>query len=339
MAKAAELTEQYRRERAAADASAIPENQAILTGLKLETQHALVAATEAKKAPLAAKLKAQEAEAIAAKENLRLRIQESKAVDESNAKLAAELHTVETIKIKRDQAKLKLSRTEIKSPADGVVMERMTEPGAKLYVNMNERNSAQALKLYNPAKIQVRVDVPLADAGKVGVGQKARITVEVLRDVVFDGEVTRVLHEADIAKNTLQVKVAIEDPRPELRPEMLARVQFLAVEKTDAKSAEPRERVFARENLIHSASGQSHVWLFDKGHSTAIKRNVTLGNLKQDGWVEVTEGLMPGDALIEGDTSQLREGQRVSIPQEEAPQSTDVTPAPAKDPHAGHKMD
>ena len=120
---------------------------------------------------------------MAVKENLKLRIAENRAIDESAAKLAAELHTVETIRIKRDMAKLKLARTEIRSPADGVVMERMTEPGAKLYVNMNERNSAQSLlKTLQPRETasargrrrwRMRRKSP-------GIGQKARVVVRSL---------------------------------------------------------------------------------------------------------------------------------------------------------------
>ena len=34
--------------------------------------------------------------------------------------------------------------------------------------------------------------------------------------------------QADIQKNTLQVKVAIDHPPPQIKPEMLARVTFLA---------------------------------------------------------------------------------------------------------------
>ncbi len=326
-ARIKELEDQYRRENLAADSKAISDFQRVQTGLKLDTQRAALKVAEGKRPALEAKVALQEAELTAAKENLRLRIQESKAVDETQAKLAAELHTVETIRVRRDEAALRLKRMEVRSPSDGVVLERMTEPGAKLYVNMNERNSSQAAKLYDPKKLQVRVDVPLIDAAKVGAGQKARITVEVLRDVVFEGEVTRVLHQADIQKNTLQVKVAIKNPREELRPEMLARVQFIAMEKPDAKEKEPSQRIFAPEKLIKTANGQSSTWIVDKGKSVAVKRTVTLGAAKQDGWVEVTQGVQPGDALIDEDTTHFTDGQRVKLEE----------PAPAEAP-AEHKQ-
>ena len=42
--------------------------------------------------------------------------------DEAAAKLAAELQTVETIRVKRDQARLRFKRLEVRSPADGIVI-------------------------------------------------------------------------------------------------------------------------------------------------------------------------------------------------------------------------
>jgi len=329
-AKAKELEEQYRREKAASDAGAFPANDTVLTGLKLETQRATLKLTEAKRPALEAKVQQQQAELSAARDNQKLRIAESRELEIAHAKLAGELKTVETVKVRHQMAKLRLERTEIRAPRDGVVMERLTEPGAKLYVNMNEKNSAQAVKLYDPSKLQVRVDVPLADAAKVGAGQRARINVEVLRDVIFDGTVTRVLHQADISKNTLQFKVAIDHPREELKPEMLARVQFLAQEKAGAQSQEPSARIFAPENLIHGG----FAWIVDKGRSVAVKRPVVPGMIKDNGWIEITQGLQPGDALIDGETLGLKEGQRVVLHEDEpisAPK-----PAEEKDPHKDH---
>ncbi len=74
----------------------------------------------------------------------------------------------------------------------------------------------------------MRVDVPLVDAGKISVGQEAEIVVEVLPDKPFSGTVTRVMHEANIQKKHSGGQLFWGPPDPVLRPEMLARVKFLA---------------------------------------------------------------------------------------------------------------
>jgi RND family efflux transporter MFP subunit len=261
---------------------------------------------------LEAKAKRLEAELVAAKENLRLRIMETRALEGAKAKYN-EAHAM------LQEAELRLNRMQVVSPMDGIVMRRLASPGAKLMLNSDMEQSAQAVRLYDPKHLQVRVDVPLADAAKVGVGQQAIAAVDVLADRTFKGKVTRIVHEADIQKNTLQVKVAIEDPAPELKPEMLARVKFLAAATTQKGGSDARQRVFAPQRLIKSEhAGHTVAWVVDQGRGVAVMKTVTLGSGKTDGWVEVAEGLQPGDRLISGDTSGLSDGQRVKVTGEDA---------------------
>ncbi len=94
--------------------------------------------------------------------------------------------------------------------------------------------------------------MPLADAAKVGVGQKAKIVVDVLPDEEFTGHLSRIVHKADIEKNTLQVKVAIDNPSPQLKPEMLARIKFMGSGPQDANST--ALRIFVPERLCRDRS-------------------------------------------------------------------------------------
>jgi multidrug efflux pump subunit AcrA (membrane-fusion protein) len=166
--------------------------------------------------------------------------------------------------------------------------------------------------VYDPRKLQVRVDVPLVDAAKVGVGQAAEVVVDVLPDRVFHGHVTRIVNEADIQKNTLQVKVAIADPSPEVKPEMLARARFLAAARPAATGVE--QRVFAPEALMQrGANGQARVWVADQGRNVAVSRAVAVGRGRVNDWIEVEEGLQPGDRLIADPPMGLADGDRINI--------------------------
>jgi HlyD family secretion protein len=257
---------------------------------------------------------------VAARENLKLRIEEKKALDDATAAVA-------DATAMRDEAKLRLSRMEVRSPADGIVMQRLVEPGSKLAFGMDPDHSAHAVRLYDPKKLQVRVDVPLADAAKVGVGQRAKIVVGVLPDRTFDGEITRVVHEADIQKNTLQVKVAIADPTSELKPEMLARVRFLSTGNTS--TTKQAQLVFAPENLLQRDGDKATAWVAARGF--AEQRTIELGQSKQDGWVSITSGLQPGDQLIAGDVSQLKDSAKVRVIGE-----SDATGATTNETKGGH---
>jgi multidrug efflux pump subunit AcrA (membrane-fusion protein) len=141
------------------------------------------------------------------------------------------------------------------------------------------------------------------------VGQRAKIVVGVLPDRTFDGQITRVVHEADIQKNTLQVKVAITDPSAELKPEMLARVRFLAT--GGSATTKQAQLVFAPENLIRKDGDRATAWVAAGG--VAEQRTVELGQSRQDGWVSIASGLQPGDQVIASDVSILRDGAKVKV--------------------------
>ena len=317
-ARVEELEDASRRLEKSAAVNAASQSELVQTKLKLEAQRAVLASTKAGKPVLEAKVRQQRAALTAAKQNAKLRITERQTLAEAQASVTQAAAALDEAKAARDEAKLRLQRMEIRSPADGVVMSRHVEPGSTMMLNTDNAKSAHAVRLYDPAKLQVRVDVPLADAAKVSVGQKAKVVVGVLPDRTFDGVVTRVVPEADIQRNTLQVKVRINDPAPELRPEMLARVRFAEPARATTGPADgtvaTSQQVFAPESLLlQRTDDKARVWVVDRGRSQAVLREVTLGSGRADGWVAVRDGLRPGEELIAGDTSGLHPGHRVKV--------------------------
>ena len=194
--------------------------------------------------------------------------------------------------------------------------------------------SGTVLRLYDPAKLQVRVDVPLADAAKIGMGILAQITTEALPDKTFKGVVTRIVHEANIQRNTVQVKVAIEEPSPTLKPEMLTRVRFYSPARNPGDgqsdsaglSSKGSLRLLVPTGALMDVSGdKAQVWLVDQSTSrlgpVAIRREITIvpGTAQsEDGFAEATEGLHPGDRLVIRPPSSLKTGARVRVIDETA---------------------
>jgi HlyD family secretion protein len=218
---------------------------------------------------------------------------------------------LEVARARLAEAELRLERTVIKAPVGGVVVERFKEPGSPVVPVMDDRSAAAIVSLYDPQKLQVRVDVPLADAALVGVGQKAEIIADVLPDQTYHGRVSRVLHKANIQKNTLEAKVAIADPGPLLRPEMLARVRFLAQREAD-DDAKPRASLFVPKSALQG----DQVWVitgYDGEFGLARPRALSDLGLEREGWVGVGGGLQPGDLVIAPAPSKLKPGTRVKV--------------------------
>ena len=276
---------------------------------RAQSQRAVLEAMRQRRPELQAQLETAKAEHAAAKRNLELKTQLKRTHDEAVASRDAAQTAVE-------EARLRLDRMTIHSPVDGVVMARLVSPGSKIMLDMDSPHSAHVIHLYDPQKLQVRVDVPLADAAKVGLGQRAEIIVDVLPDVVFQGEVTRLVHQADISKNSVQFKVAVKDPSPLLKPDMLARVKFFSGESAPttsqaSSSAAVGSPVAIQQSAIIEQGEQRFVWWISPTTQRIEKRSVTLGPPRGDGSVTVTAGLNPGDLLVDQPDPDLQDNQRV----------------------------
>ena len=206
--------------------------------------------------------------------------------------------------IEVEQAKLALERTKIFSPVSGRILRLNAAPGQKRMLASDDMESSTIAVIYDPEKLQVRVDVPLADAAGLQVGQAAKIRCSLFPDRVFEGEVTRITGEADLQRNTLQAKVRVIDPDDALRPEMLCRVEFLGTATTGGGSATLATWV------PDAAISNGHVWAVDPESNRVEKRPVEPSGETRDGFTRVTAGVRPGDRVVlsPGD---LREGNRV----------------------------
>jgi HlyD family secretion protein len=280
-----------------------------------QAQQAEVEVVRRQRPILEAQIKGLEVEVRAAREDLRLRIADRRALAEAEAAMQRAEAAVASARAQRQDSTLRLERMAVRSTGSGVVMRRLVEPGSKLMLNTDDPRSAQVVRLYDPGRLQVRVDIPLADSAKVGVGQSAEVIVDALPERVFRGRVTRVVHEADVQKNTLQVKVAIEQPAPEIKPEMLARGRFLAAtdETSPAGDEATTRRLLVPKAAVFERDGQSFVWLADQVEEVARLRPVALHRPGPDDWVTVAAGLEAGDRVIVDAPPDLADGQRIRL--------------------------
>lgn len=287
---------------------------------RAESQLAVLEATRKPRPEMQAAIDAAEAELAAARRNLELKTELTRVRDEAAA-------LVEMDAARVAEAELRLTRMVIESPIAGVVMLREVVPGSKLTVGTANQHSSDVIHLYDPSQLQVRVDVPLADAASVGVGQRAQVMVDVLPDVSFEGEVTRLVHLADIAKNTVQFKVAIRDPSPLLKPDMLARVKFYGTTNAGATAAAPSSTgggapVAIQRSAVVDGDGGPYVWWVSPTTQRLEQRPITLGGERGDGFVTVVAGLNPGDAVVDRPAPSLAPGQRVRIETKGDPRGT-----------------
>jgi len=136
-----------------------------------------------------------------------------------------------------NQARVDLSRTEIRAPIDGIVIKKSVEPGQTVAASL------QAPEMFviaqNLADMQVEAAIDEADIGRVQLGQEATFTVDAFPGRRFKGKVKQVRQAAQVVSNVVSYTVVISAANPERRllPGMTANVRIVTAQKDDVLKA------------------------------------------------------------------------------------------------------
>jgi RND family efflux transporter MFP subunit len=261
-----------------------------------------------------AKLALQRQEAVVLASNAE--VSQKEAIIQKYAEsLIAQQKTSEIFSIQKQRAELDLARTKIKAPSDGIVLRLLAKPGARMMLHMDDMDAAAAAILFEEGKLQARIDVPLSEAAQVNLGQVVEISSSILPDQTFNGKITRILGEADLQRNTLQVKVQILNPHPRLRPEMLCRAKFFGTSSTKQEE-HSRLGVFVRKEAFDdqtASTSENFLWVISQDGKSCEKRNISIGGVFEEKFIEVTTGLLPGEQVIMNPPLNLRTGDSVKV--------------------------
>lgn len=300
---AREARDEFERRSALAEAGAFSTGEARRLGLRADALDAKARGLEEERHVRAARRTAAEAEVTAAHHAHATLIAERGARDEAVAELAHAAAQRELAVAAVDSAKLALARSEIRAPRAGVVLARAAIPGARA-----GGEEGALFTLYDPSQLQVRCDVPLKDAARLAIGLVAEVRSDALPDARFKGTVARIVPLGDLAKNTVQCKVLIENPDPALRPDMLVRVRIATSAEESARSAEAVAVPVEALRIADAANdGGAAAELLEAEVLVAIPegalartelRRIALGARREGGWVEVLGGLAAGDRVV-----------------------------------------
>lgn len=153
------------------------------------------------------------------------------AVVEAQARNSAAL--VKQRQAQLGQAQVDLGRTEIRAPADGVVIKRSVEPGQTVAASL------QAPELFviarNLEDMQVETAIDEADVGRLQMGQEASFTVDAFPGRRFKGKVIQVRKAAQVVSNVVSYTVIVSAENPDLilLPGMTANVRIVTAQKDD----------------------------------------------------------------------------------------------------------
>ena len=298
----------------------------VVKGIDIDIAHSTLASATALVEELRDRLGSLERERAALiqrrdalKTQLELLADEIKAKEEAEAKVKGAAARVAQARVALAEAELQFDRMNVRSPIDGRVFRLIADPGTRLVGGMGPDgyDGSTVVTLYRPDMLQVRVDVRFQDLPKVSLHQPVAIDNPALSSPL-EGEVLFISSEADIQKNTLQVKVAIHDAPPVFKPEMLVDVTFLAPKPPDEDTEPSQElKLYVLQQLVHQDESGSFVWVADQSAGVARKTPVQTGAVGSNGLVEITGGLNVASRVISGGTDGLRDRERIRVESED----------------------
>jgi len=177
-----------------------------------------------------------------------------------------------------------LSRLEVRAPFTGSVESRG-------YANDERVMRGDSLVvLANTDSLTVEASIRESDWSAVALepGTSIRVLVPALENRVFDAEIRYFGREVQADTNSVPLVATIENHEGLLRPGMFVRVTVPVGDKRDALSVKP-ESIIQHEN-------QKFVFVDLKG-GTFKRVDVNTGQASDD-WIEVTEGLSPGQLVV-----------------------------------------
>ena len=216
---------------------------------------------------------------------------------------------VGTARASLDSVRAQLEYTVIRSPVDGVVIERTVEVGEMVAPGgfTSQQSTGALVRIADPTSLEVEADINESYIARIELGQPASIRVDAVPDHEYTGSLRQIVPTADRQRAVVQVKVTIDDRDERLVPDMSCTVTFLQ-EGTDQAALEAEPKVLIPAVAVVTEGGRSFAWVVRDG--ALVRSTIELG-LEQDNDFEVLSGLGGGETVVRQPSAELAEGMRV----------------------------
>ncbi len=266
-----------------------------------------------------AQLEASEAEATLARINL----DRARSLRQAGSNTPADLDAAEARAKQAEAAVASLRATiakkTIRAPFDGRVAIRQVELGQVV----SPGTLIASLQSVHP--IHADFWLPQQALADLRPGQRARLRTDIFPGASWEGQVTTVNPEVDVATRNVRVRATFANPDGRLRPGIFGNVEVLAPEKRPVL-------VIPATAVIYAPYGDSVFALEERkdaaGKATLVahQRFVRLGERRGD-LVAVASGLSAGETVVGSGAFKLRNGAAVVVHDDLAPQA-ELAPRP-----------
>ena len=198
-------------------------------------------------------------------------------------------------------------RVRYEAPMDGVIQAR------DVFLGSSVNPDSRILTVADPREVYAEARVFEGQVGQVHAGQKVRVRLAAFPGETLEGIVERLDASLDPATRTLKVWARIPNPDGKLRPNLQAEVTFIT-EAADSVTAVPLAAVLTGEGgsrfvfveqVAAPAATNPREAPAAPAMSTFERREVVTG-IADDRFVEIIEGVLPGDKVVVQGNYQLQ---------------------------------
>ena len=266
-----------------------------------------------------AQLQAAKADAELAKATL----ERAKALRESKTNSPADLDAADA-RAKQTAANVatlqaSLAKRTIRAPFDGRVAIRQVNLGQVLAAG----TAVASLQSVTP--IYADFWLPQQALAELQVGMQARLRTDVFPKASWEGKVTTINPEVDVATRNVRVRATFPNADGRLRPGMFVNVDVLSPEKRSVLAIPSTAVLYAPfGDSVFAVEEKKD----DEGAASLVARQkfVRLGERRGD-LVAVTNGLSAGETIVSSGAFKLRNGAAVVVHNELAPKA-EIAPTP-----------
>ena len=229
--------------------------------------------------------------------------------------------SLQTAQVSLNQAKINLQYAEIRSPIDGIIINRSVDMGQTVAASF--QTPTLFIVAEDLSHMQILADVDESDIGQIKEGQEVRFTVQSYLDEIFYGIVRQIRLQPETIQNVVNYTVVIDAPNEELllMPGMTATVDFviervenvLLVQNTALRFQPSEEMMFELMRSFQSAAGGGgfggmqggnlpkdfgRLWYVDENGNIGIKpvRTGVTDGLKTE--IKMNQGIEEGMMFI-----------------------------------------
>ena len=195
-----------------------------------------------------------------------------------------------------ESAKALEGSTVIRAKFPGVIVKKFHNRGELVAGG----DSDPIMRVVDPTKIQVAVQVPIDQAERIQQGQTATVQADVASEMATVAMKTA---PAGAAAATIEVRLAFTAPTT-LALDAMVQVEIVVEER-------PNVLLVPGGAVQRPEDGPPFVWVATE-NSQAAKREVRVG-LSSNGQTQILSGVAAGDEVIVTGLSQLTEGAAISI--------------------------